>query len=706
MKFIKPLLTAISVTAVLTTLTMCAPSEKETNPFFIESDAPHGTFRFDLLENEHFKPALLEGIKLREAEIEEICNNTEAPTFENTIVALDRTGSLLNRVVSTFYPIDGAETNDTLQALAPEFSSLLTEHSNKVILNEKLFERIQTVYEQRNKLTLNPEQARLLQTTYEGFANNGAALPAEKKTRFKEISNELSQLSVAFGQNSLNETNNYSHIVTNKDELKGLTEDFIAEAANKAKEAGKEGYLLDLRSTSYIPVLTYADNRELRRTIWMAYNTQCLEGSKYSNIDNIKKIINLKLELAQLFGYKNYAEFALRDRMAKDPSKVYALLDQLQVSFADAAKDELEELQKFAFETDKIDAIQPWDHSYYSDKLRTKKFSLNDEMLKPYFELESITKGVFGLSETLFGLKFTENKDIPVYHKEVKAYDVTDLNNNFVAVLYTDFHPRPGKRSGAWMTEFKGQWKESDGTDSRPHITIVMNFTRPTETKPALLTFGEVTTFLHEFGHALHGMLTDCTYASLSGTNVYRDFVELPSQLLENWATETDWLNQYAVHYETGEKIPAEYVTNIINSSNFNTGYGCYRQLSFGYQDLAFHTITEPFNGDVLEMENNSTLKANILPYIEGTGRSATFGHIFSGGYAAGYYSYKWAEVLDADAFSMFKQNGIFDKTTADSFNNNILKRGNTEDPMDLYVKFRGQEPTVDALLERSGIKK
>ncbi len=694
---------------MLSTLTMCTPEKEnqrdQSNPFFVESDAPHGTFRFDMLKNEHYLPAITEGIKEREAEIEAIINNSEAPNFENTIVALERTGGLLNNAASVFFALSGAETNDEMQAMAGEISTMLTVHSNNVILNEKLFERIRTVYNQKDELNLNQEQARLLQTTYEGFANNGADLPAEKKERFKEISSELSQLGVDFGQNALKETNEYTYLVNDVEKLAGLSEDFIADAAKKAKDAGKEGYLLDLRSTSYIPVMTYADNRDLRRDIWMAYNTQCLGESKYNNEEIVTKISNLRLELAQLFGYKSFAEFALRDRMAKEPAKVYELLDQLLESFTPAAKQELAELQQFAKENGGDADIQPWDHSYYSEKLKTAKYSLNDEMLKPYFKLENVTKGVFGLSEKLYDLKFVENKDIPVYHSEVKAYDVTDLEGNFIAVLYTDFHPRAGKRSGAWMTEYKGQWKNADGTDSRPHITIVMNFTRPTDTKPALLTFNEVETFLHEFGHALHGMLSQCTYYSLSGTNVYRDFVELPSQIMENWAIEQEWLDGFAVHYETGEKIPTEYIENIVRSSNFNTGYACLRQLAFCYQDFAFHGITEPFSGNVLDMEQSSTLKASILPNIEGTGRCTTFSHIFSGGYAAGYYSYKWAEVLDADAFYVFKEKGIFDKETATLFRDNILERGNTEDPMELYKRFRGQEPTVDAILKRSGVK-
>ncbi len=704
MKQINLLLTTL---IALSTLTMCTSKSNQgsENPFFCESKTPHGTFPFDQLKNEHFLPAMEEAIKQHNAEIDAIIKNQDAPTFENTIEAIDRAGGMLNKVASVFFALNSAETNDEMQKIAQEISPMLTEHGNNITLNEELFARVKTVYEQKEKLDLNPEQARLLQSSYESFANNGADLPSDKKAKYKELSKELSIASLNYGQNTLAQVNSFNIVIEDKERLSGLSDDFINDAAKKAADAGKEGFLLDLKGTCFTPIMTYADDRKLREEIWKAYNTQCFENTEYSNIENMKKIINTRLAIAQLFGFENYAQYSLKDKMAKNPENVYELLDHLLDAYTAKAKDELASIQQYATELGADFTIQPWDYSYYSNKLKTAEYSLNDEILKPYFKLENVTNGVFGLANTLYKINFTENKDIPVYHEDVKAYDVTDENGNFLAVLYTDFHPRAGKRSGAWMTEYKGQWKEADGTDSRPHITIVMNFTKPTDVKPALLTFNEVETFLHEFGHALHGMLSNCTYYTLSGTNVYRDFVELPSQVMENWAIEKEWLDGFAVHYETGEAIPAEYIENLIKSSNFDAGYACLRQLSFGYQDMAFHTITEPFNGNVLDIEQESTAKANLLPSIENTGRSTTFSHIFTGGYAAGYYSYKWAEVLDADAYAAFKENGIFNTNTANKFRENILSKGNTADPMELYINFRGKEPSVDALLERNGVK-
>lgn len=692
----------LTIIAVLT-FTGCT-TEMTQNPFFTEAKTPHGTFPFDKLKNEHFMPAVQEAVKQYNQEIDEIVNNPEQPTFENTIVALDRAGSLYNHVLQIFFALNSAETNDEMQQIAQDLSPILTEQSTNIILNENLFARVKQVYEQRESLELDAEQAQLLKNSYEMFANNGADLSPENKEKYRELSQKLSLASLAFEQNALKEINEYSLLITDKDELAGMPEWFLETTAENAQKEGKEGYLLDLRATCYSPIMTYADNRDLRKTIWMAYNTQCLEGSKYDNTQNIRDIVNYRLEMAGLFGCKNYAEYALRDRMAENTENVYNLLNQLIEAYTPVAQDELKEVQEYANANGADFEIMPWDWAYYSDKLQTAKFDLNDEMLKPYFELENVKKGVFGLATKLYGLNFEKRTDIPVYHPEVEAWEVTDKNGEYLAVLYTDFHPRAGKRAGAWMTEYKGQWKDENGNDSRPHITIVMNFTRPTSTTPALLTFNEVETFLHEFGHALHGMLTDCTYPGLSGTNVYRDFVELPSQIMENWAVEKEFLDDWAVHYQTGEKIPAELVQKLVDASNFNAGYACLRQVGFGLQDMAFHTVTAPLTGDVCELERTSTLRATILPNVPGTGRCTTFGHIFSGGYAAGYYSYKWAEVLEADAFALFKQNGIFDQETAQSFRDNILSRGGTEHPMVLYKRFRGQEPTIDALLIRNGI--
>lgn len=675
------------------------------NPFFEKSKNPHGAFQFDELRNEHFMPAVDRAIKEHNAEIDAIVNNPAAPTFENTVEALEHAGALYNHVLTIFFGLNSAETNDEMQQIAQDLSPILTRHSMEVSLNEKLFARIKAVYEQRAKLKLNTEQMRLLTETYRGFAEGGADLSPEKKARFSELSERLSLATTTFGQNALKETNSWSMLITDKRDLDGLDDDIIEMLADNAKKAGKEGYLLNLRATCYVPVMRYANNRDLRRELYMGFTTQCTAGSKYDNTEVIREIVNCRLEIAKLFGFKNFAEYELRDKMAEKPENVYNLLNQLIDAYKPVAEQEMAEVQAYATAHGAYFRLMPWDMSYYNNKLKTEKFSVNDDLVRPYFELENVKRGVFGLAGKLYGLHFTKNTKIPVYHPEVEAWDVTDAKGKYVAVLYTDFHPREGKRAGAWMTEYKGQWKDGKA-DSRPHITLVMNFTRPTATKPALLNFDEVETFLHEFGHALHGMLTNCTYYSLSGTNVARDFVELPSQFMENFAIEKAFLDDWAVHYQTGEKIPADLIQKLVDASNFNCGLNCLGQVSFGMQDMAFHTITEPFTGDPLELERTSTAATTLYPQVPGTGRSTTFTHIFSGGYAAGYYGYKWAEVLDADAFSVFKANGIFNQKTAKSFKENILMRGNTEPAMTLYKRFRGQEPTIDALLRRNGIRK
>ena len=675
------------------------------NPFFETYKTPHQTIPFNEIKTEHYFPAFQEAMKQHSAEVDAIINNPQAPTFENTIVALEKSGALLNKVSSPFYNMLGSETNDDLQAIAEKVSPLVTEHANSIRLNEKLFTRIKAVYLQKDKLSLTPEQQMLLKNTYEEFANNGANLSEADKAIYRELSKDMSLLTLQYGQNVLKETNNYSLLITNKALLSGLPEDLMSVLASNAKTAGKEGWLLNLKATCYVPFMKYADNRDLRRELYMAYTTKCMLGGEFDNIENVRKIANTRLKVANLLGYKSYADYELIDRMAENKDKVYDLLNKLLAAYKPAAEKEEAEVQAYADKNGAYFKLQPWDWSYYSEKLKDEKYSVNDEMLKPYFELEQVKKGVFGLATRLYGIRFTKNTKIPVYNPEVDAYDVTDAKGNFVAILYTDFHPRDGKRAGAWMSDFKPQWMEGN-TDSRPQITIVMNFTRPTDTKPALLTFDEVKTFLHEFGHSLHGMLTKCTYQALSGTNVYRDFVELPSQLMENWASQKDFLDGFAIHYKTGEKIPQELIQKIIDSENFNTAYFCLRQLSFGYLDMAWHTIEKPFEGDVIAYEKQAMASTQILPMVPNTSMSTTFSHIFAGGYAAGYYSYKWAEVLDADAFSVFEKNGIFDKKTADSFRKNILEKGGTEHPMVLYKRFRGQEPTIDALLKRNGITK
>jgi len=675
------------------------------NPFFETYKTPHQTIPFKEIKTEHFLPAFEVAMKQHSEEVDAIINNPQVPTFENTIVALEHTGSLLTKVSSPFYNLLSSETTDELQALAEKISPLVTEHTNSIRLNEKLFARVKAVYLQKDKLKLTPEQKMLLKDTYEGFTNNGANLSDANKTIYRELSKNLSLLSLQYGQNVLKETKNYSLLISNKALLNGLPSDFLDVLATNAKKAGKEGWLLNLKATCYVPFMKYSENRDLRREIYMANASKCMTGGEFDNRENVRKIANTRLEIANLLGYKSFSEYELIDRMAENKKNVYDLLDKLLTAYKPEAAKEYLEVQDYANKNGAYFKIQPWDWSFYSEKLKDEKYSVNDEMLKPYFELENVKKGVFGLATRLYGIKFRKNTKIPVYNPEVDAYEVTDENGKYLAVLYTDFHPRDGKRAGAWMNDFKAQ-SMIDKTDSRPQVTVVMNFTRPTETKPALLTYDELKTFLHEFGHSLHGMLTKCTYESLSGTNVYRDFVELPSQIMENWASEKEFLDGFATHYQTGEKIPAELIQKIKASENFNNAYSCLRQLSFCYLDMSWHSLEKPYDGDIINFEKEAMASTQILPMIPNTAMSTSFSHIFSGGYAAGYYSYKWAEVLDADAFSVFSSKGIFDKKTADSFRDNILIKGGTEHPMILYKRFRGQEPTIDAILKRDGIIK
>lgn len=673
------------------------------NPLLEPYKTPYQTIPFDKIKVEHFMPAFDAAMKQHDKEIFNIVNSNKPATFENTIVALEKSGSLLTKVSSPFFNLLGAETTDELQAVAQKISPILTEHSNAIRLNEKLFARVKAVYDTRDKLKLTTEQKMLLQNTYDGFADNGANLNDKDKETYRELSKELSIVTLNFGQNALKETNKWSMHITNKDLLVGLPADVLDMLALNAKKAGKEGWLLDLKATTYGPVMKYADNRDLRRELYMASSTKCMLGGDYDNLENIRKIANVRLKIANLLGHKSYADYVLVHRMAENKENVNELLNKLLVAYKPAAEKEYADIQAYADKSGAYFKVQAWDWSYYAEKLKAEKYDLTDEMLKPYFELENVKKGVFGLATKLYGITFVKNNSISVYNSEVDAYDVIDEKGKFLSVLYTDFHPREGKRAGAWMNDFKAQYMDGK-VDSRPQITIVMNFTRPTETKPALLTYDELTTFLHEFGHALHGMLTKCTYESLSGTNVYRDFVELPSQVMENWASEKEFLDGFAVHYKTGEKIPAELIKKIKDAENFNTANFCLRQLSFGFLDMTWHSIEKPYKGDVVKMEKDAMSPTQILPVVYDAAMSPTFNHIFSGGYAAGYYSYKWAEVLDADAYSVFVKNGIFDKKTAASFRQNILMNGGTEHPMVLYKRFRGQEPTIDALLKRNGI--
>jgi len=673
------------------------------NPLMRPFETPHQTIPFDKIEIKYFEPAFDFAIEQQNREIQKITDNKAVPDFENTLEALEFSGSLLDRLSMIFFNLLSAESNDEMMDVSLIIQPKLTEHSNNIYLNDKLFERIKSVYEKKSILSLNKEQLRLLDKTYDEFINQGAGLSPEDKEKYRELSSKLSSLTLQFGQNVLKATNAYEMHITDEKQLEGLSQDLRDAAALKAKSKGKTGWIIDLSAPSYIPFMKYASNRDLRKELYVASTTKCIEG-EFGNIQNIRDIINTRLEISKLLGYNNYAERVLQKRMAGNVQNVYDLLNELLTGYTASAFEEYNEIQRFSEKTEGSPIeIMPYDWSYYSEKLQNAKFDLNDEMTRPYFQLENVKRGVFDLATELYGLTFKRNTDIPVYHPEVEAYEVFDNNNQYTAVLYVDFHPREGKRPGAWMTEYRGQ-EIVNGENIRPHISIVMNFTRPTETTPALLTFDEVNTLLHEFGHALHGILANTVYPSLSGTNVYRDFVELPSQLMENFLLEKEYLDRFAVHYQTGEKIPGELVQKIINASNFNTGYLCLRQLSFGLLDMAYHSIEKPFTGDIQEFEYKAIEPTVVVPLLKGSLVSPAFSHIFSGGYAAGYYSYKWSEVLDADAFSLFKEKGIFNKEVADSFRENILSKGGTEDPMELYVRFRGKKPSIDALLIRNGI--
>ena len=677
------------------------------NPFLHAYGTPHETVPFNRIELNDYEPAIREGMDEEDREIERITDNTEPPTFENTILALENSGALLERVTTVFFNLMSAETCDEMDALAEKMMPELSEHSNNISLNPKLFSRIKQVYAQKESLKLTAEEEQLLQKTYDGFMRNGADLSDSDKEIYRKLSAELSSLTLKFAQNHLKETNSFELVLTDKNELEGLPESTVEAARHAAEEKGKKDcWMFTLQAPSYVPFMKYSAKRGLRKKLYMAYNTQCTHANEYNNTEIVKRIVNIRMEMAQLLGFKDFADYVLRKRMAENSGNVYKLLNDLLDAYSPAARKEVEEVEKLARETEGENFIlMPWDFSYYAEKLKDRKYSLNDEELRPYFELGKVKQGVFGLATRLYGITFKENKEIPVYHPDVQAYEVYDKDGSYLAVLYADFHPRAGKRSGAWMTSYKEQWTDAEGNNSRPHVSITTNFTKPTSDRPALLTFAEVTTFLHEFGHALHGIFANTRFKSMSGTNVYWDFVELPSQIMENFATEKEFLSTFARHYVTGEPIPEELIRRIIDSYNFNAAYACLRQVSFGLLDMAWYTRTSPFEGDVKAYEKESWTKAQTLPQPDETCMSVQFGHIMSGGYAAGYYSYKWAEVLDADAFSLFQEKGIFNSKVAQSFRDCILSKGGTEHPMTLYKRFRGQGPTIDALLRRNGIK-
>lgn len=690
-----------------------------TNPFFEYKNwkTPHGTYPFNEIHAEHYMPAFDEAMKRGLQEIDDIVNNPAAPTFANTIEAYEASGEMLGIVAGCFYNLTSAETNDTLQQIEMELSPKMSEYSATIRLNEGLFKRIKAVYDQRDKLKLNKAQYKLLEDIYDGFANNGANLSPEDKEVYRELSAKLSKLTLQYGQNVLKATNAWTMLLTDEALLAGLNDDTKAMLRENAEKKGLDGWLLNLKPTTTRPVMQDLDNRDIRRELYMANSGRCI-GGEFDNTELIVEIVNTRLEIAKLFGKKNYAVKALDKRMAENPENVYKLLDQLRDAYMPAALEEVKEVEDYAHAHGFYAAhLQPWDFSYYSKKLKKEKYDISDDDLRPYFELENVKKGVFGLAERLYGIKFKENKKIQVYHPEVTAYEVFDEKGKFLAVYYADFHPRDGKRGGAWMNDFQPQFIQKK-KDHRPHIVNVMNFTRPTADKPALFTYDEVRTFLHEFGHGLHGMLTRCQYASQSGTNVPRDFVELPSQFNENFIDEKEFLDTFAKHYQTGATLPQELLDKMHASQTYLAAYACARQLSFGYLDMSWHTLEQPFAVNeelgtvesVIRFSDKAMKQVQVLPTVPGTQMATSFTHIFSGGYAAGYYSYKWSELLDADAFSVFKEakakNGsIFDKKAAKRFRENILEKGGTEKAMDLYKRFRGGEPTINALLERDGIK-
>ncbi|MDR2466995.1 MAG: M3 family metallopeptidase [Prevotellaceae bacterium] len=674
----------------------------ETNPLLADWNTPFQAPPFEQIKNEHYLPAFRAAAEKARAEIRAVADNAAPPDFENTLEALEAGGELLDRLTLLFFNLEAAETNETLQAVARDVTELTTGFSNDMYLDEKLFERIKRVRE--NSAELSGERKMLLDKIYRAFAANGATLSADDKAKFREISSQLALLTLTFNQNLLAATNAFVMQITDEADLKGLPQSAVDAAREEAKSRKLDGWAFTLHQPSYLPFVKYADNRTLREKLYRAFNSKAMSGDK-SNLEIIEQIVNLRLRLANLLGYKSYAAYRLETTMAKNVEAVNALLDALLLASKPAVENELKALRDFARAEAGADfEIMPWDLNYYAEKLKSLKYALNDETPRPYFKLENVVDGAFKLANILYGLNFARRDDVPAYHPDVKAFEVTDDKGAFIALLYLDFFPRAGKSGGAWMTIFREQ-RKTGGSNQRPIVSLVCNFTEPTDAKPSLLTFGEMETFLHEFGHGLHGMLSDVTYKSLAGTNVYHDFVELPSQIMENFCVEKQFLDLFARHYETGEGIPDKLIARIVESRNFMAGYACIRQLNFGRLDMAYHTLETPLAVEVSEFERKATDETTVLPRVSETLASSSFAHIFAGEYAAGYYGYKWAEVLDADAFSVFARNGVFDKATAESFRRNILSRGGTENPMTLYLAFRGQEPSIDALLERSGLK-
>lgn len=677
-------------------------AQNQTNPLLQEWNTPYQTPPFDKIKTEHYLPAFEYAIDVAKKEVADISQQKSAPTFENTIVALDRSGKLLNRIAGVFYNMISCLSSDELNDVAQKVSPMMTKYGNDINLDPALFARVKQVYDNPGKLTV--EQQQLLEKTYRGFVNNGANLSEADKEKYREVSMKLSTLSLSFGQNVLKYTNSWYKQITDESKLKGIPQMELSIAKEKAKAKNLDGYVFDLTTPSYLAVMKYADDRELREEFYMKSASKCY-GGEFDNTNVLKEIVTCRNQLAHLMGFANYAEYALQDRMAENSANVYELLDNLLEYSLPAAKKEMASLSEYAKTLGFKDEIQRWDFTYYSEKQKNALFDLNDEMLKPYFKLENVIDGVFGLANRLFDLKFVPNDKITTYHPDVKVYEVY-RNGKFMAVLYLDFHPRDSKRGGAWMTSFREQHINREGEDVRPLVSLVMNFTPSTADHPSLLTFDEVTTFLHEFGHALHGMLSEVTYESLAGTSVPRDFVELPSQLMENWGAEDEFLKTFAFHYQTGKVIPHELIQKLRDYDNFLAGYASCRQLSFGYLDMMWYTSDPSSITDILQMERKVMDKMEVMPVVPNACMSTSFNHIFSGGYAAGYYSYKWSEVLDADAFSLFQEKGVFNKDVSNSLVQNILSKGGSDKPMNLYVKFRGRKPNSDALLKRSGLKK
>ena len=677
----------------------------EPNPLLQEWNTPFNIPPFDLIRAEHFKPAVENAIETARREIDEIVLTDTEPDFENTIEALENAGEALNRITPILFNLNSSDTTPDLQSAAREISPLLTNFANDISLNPGLFSKVRSVYEKRETLNLDPEQYILLDRKYKGFVRGGAALSDDDKEKFRAVTVELSTLSLQFEENVLAETNDFTLHLTTETELAGLPSGVREAAAQLAREKGMEGWLFTLHAPSYVPFMQYSDHRDLREKLFRAYAVRSYRGNVHDNKALVTRITDLRLQMAQLLGFSDYASYALEERMASIPSEVTGFLDKLLKASAPAGRRDLEDIEQYARSKGHEGRVERWDWAYWSEKLRLERYNIDDEALRPYMPLEKVKAAVLGLAEKLYGLTFTENHAIPVYNPEVTAYEVHDGNGGTVAVLMLDFHPRKGKSGGAWMTGFREQRREN-GNRVIPVVSLVMNFTRETPERPSLLSHNEMNTFLHEFGHALHGMLSDCTYESLSGTNVKRDFVELPSQIMENWAWEKEWLDSWASHYRTGDRIPDEILARLRDSLTYNEGYSCMRQLGFGLLDMAWHTLAEPFTGDIAAFERAAMAPAELLAPAEGTCMSVSFAHLFAGGYAAGYYGYKWAEVLDADAYSLFRERGIFDRETAYSFRRNILEKGGSREPEELFRAFRGREPSIEPLIERSGFKK